>query len=71
MPAIVTLTMNPALDIATETDIIVPSTKLRCDEPRYEPGGQSASMWRARRLCWASILGRCFLPAARPLRADE
>ena len=29
MPAIVTLTMNPALDVATATDTIVPSTKLR------------------------------------------
>ncbi len=39
MPSIVTLTMNPALDIATETEAIVPAHKLRCDEPRYDPGG--------------------------------
>ena len=47
MPAIVTLTMNPALDIATATDAIVPSTKLRCDEPRYDPGGGGINVARA------------------------
>jgi 6-phosphofructokinase 2 len=47
MPAIVTLTMNPALDIATATEIIVPSTKLRCDEPRYDPGGGGINVARA------------------------
>ena len=39
MPSIVTLTMNPALDIATETERVVPTEKLRCAEPRYDPGG--------------------------------
>ncbi len=47
MPAIVTLTMNPALDIATATDIIAPSTKLRCEEPRYDPGGGGINVARA------------------------
>ena len=47
MPAIVTLTMNPALDVATATEIIVPSTKLRCEEPRYDPGGGGINVARA------------------------
>jgi 6-phosphofructokinase 2 len=47
MPAIVTLTMNPALDVATATDTIVPSTKLRCEEPRYDPGGGGINVARA------------------------
>lgn len=47
MPAVVTLTMNPALDIATETDAIVPSSKLRCAEPRYDPGGGGINVARA------------------------
>jgi len=47
MPAIVTLTMNPALDVATATDAIVPSTKLRCEEPRYDPGGGGINVARA------------------------
>ena len=47
MPAIVTLTMNPALDIATDTESIVPAEKLRCGEPRYDPGGGGINVARA------------------------
>ncbi len=47
MAAIVTLTMNPALDIATATDRVVPSHKLRCDRPRYDPGGGGINVARA------------------------
>ena len=47
MPAIVTLTMNPALDIATATEIIMPATKLRCEAPRYDPGGGGINVARA------------------------
>ena len=47
MAAIVTLTMNPALDIATATDHVVPAHKLRCDTPRYDPGGGGINVARA------------------------
>jgi len=56
MPAIVTLTMNPALDIATATDVIVPSTKLRCDEPCYDPGGGGINVARAVHLLGGEVL---------------
>lgn len=36
---IVTVTLNPALDLATHADRIVPGPKLRCAEPRADPGG--------------------------------
>ena len=39
MTAIATLTMNPALDLATATEAVVPGDTLRCDAPRYDPGG--------------------------------
>lgn len=47
MPQIVTLTMNPALDIATATDRVVPTHKLRCEAPRYDPGGGGINVARA------------------------
>lgn len=47
MTRIITLTMNPALDIATSTDQIVPDLKLRCDTPRYDPGGGGINVARA------------------------
>jgi 6-phosphofructokinase 2 len=36
---IVTLCMNPALDITTGTDVVRPTDKLRCASARYDPGG--------------------------------
>ena len=47
MAAIVTLTMNPALDIATSTDSVEPTHKLRCSMPRYDPGGGGINVARA------------------------
>src|SRR5215471_16542621 len=47
MPTIVTLTMNPALDIATATDRVEPAHKLRCSTPRYDPGGGGINVARA------------------------
>ena len=47
MGTIVTLTMNPALDIATSTDRVEPTHKLRCAPPRYDPGGGGLNVARA------------------------
>ncbi|MGE5271202.1 MAG: 1-phosphofructokinase family hexose kinase [Thiohalocapsa sp.] len=47
MRSIVTLTMNPALDVATATQTITPSIKLRCEAPRYDPGGGGINVARA------------------------
>ena len=47
MAAIVTLTINPALDIASSTDRVEPTHKLRCSMPRYDPGGGGINVARA------------------------
>lgn len=39
MKPIVTVCMNPALDITTTTDEVRPTDKLRCAAARYDPGG--------------------------------
>lgn len=46
MTAIVTLTMNPALDVTTSTPAIEPTHKLRCTAPRYDPGGGGINVAR-------------------------
>ena len=56
MPQIVTLTMNPALDIATATEAVIPTIKLRCDEPHYDPGGGGINVARAVRLLGGDAL---------------
>jgi 6-phosphofructokinase 2 len=47
MPTIVTLTMNPTIDKSSSVDRVVPERKLRCDPPRYEPGGGGINVSRA------------------------
>ena len=47
MNPVATLTMNPALDIASSTLRIVPAEKLRCSAPRHDPGGGGINVARA------------------------
>jgi len=47
MTRILTLTLNPALDISTETETVAPDRKLRCAAPRIDPGGGGVNVSRA------------------------
>lgn len=49
MQKIVTLTMNPALDVATGIHSVAPEIKLRCSGPRFHPGGGGINVSRALR----------------------
>jgi 6-phosphofructokinase 2 len=44
---ILTLTLNPALDMATEVKDIIPGHKLRCSDPLLDPGGGGLNVSRA------------------------
>lgn len=44
---IVTITVNPALDKTTEVDSLIPEKKLRCTEPKVDPGGGGINVSRA------------------------
>ncbi len=43
---IVTLTPNPAVDVATDVDAVEPNRKLRCAAPRVYPGGGGINVSR-------------------------
>ncbi|WP_394688969.1 1-phosphofructokinase family hexose kinase [Hoeflea sp.] len=47
MTDILTITLNPALDVSTSVGAVIPGPKLRCDEPRYDPGGGGINVSRA------------------------
>ncbi|SDY51648.1 1-phosphofructokinase family hexose kinase [Hymenobacter psychrophilus] len=49
MARIVTLTLNPTVDKSTTADHIIPDQKLRCEAPRFEPGGGGINVSRALR----------------------
>lgn len=44
---ILTVTLNPALDISTHASHVTAGPKLRCDRPDYEPGGGGINVSRA------------------------
>jgi 6-phosphofructokinase 2 len=46
VPDIVSLTVNPALDVSTSAEFIVPTEKVRCGEVQYEPGGGGINVAR-------------------------
>jgi 6-phosphofructokinase 2 len=50
MPGIVTLTMNPALDITTCTSRVAPTDKVRCGSSRRDPGGGGLNVARVLRV---------------------
>jgi len=44
---ILTLTLNPALDMASDVPHLIPDEKLRCTDPRLDPGGGGLNVSRA------------------------
>lgn len=47
MTDIITITVNPALDLSTEARAVIPDQKLRCTAPVVHPGGGGANVSRA------------------------
>ena len=63
-PSIVTLTMNPAIDVSASVDYVVPDDKLRCGAPAYEAGGGGINVARAIRRLGGDALA--VFPAGGP-----
>lgn len=61
---IVTLTMNPALDITTSVDRVRPTDKLRCQGARHDPGGGGINVARVASVLGASV--SAVFPAGGP-----
>lgn len=61
---IVTLTMNPALDITTGADIVRQTEKIRCSAARYDPGGGGINVARVAHALGASV--SAIFPAGGP-----
>ncbi len=47
MPEILTITLNPTVDLSTSVDHVRPGPKLRCDSPVADPGGGGINVSRA------------------------
>lgn len=44
---VITLTLNPALDMSSEVPALIPDQKLRCTDPLLDPGGGGLNVSRA------------------------
>lgn len=64
MSRIVTLTMNPAIDLATRVDKVMPTDKMRCATPRYDPGGGGINV--ARTVAELGVEVKAVFPAGGP-----
>lgn len=49
MTTVLTLTVNPAIDLSTDVDHVAPDQKLRRSAPKLEPGGGGINVARAMR----------------------
>ncbi|HET9056740.1 MAG TPA: 1-phosphofructokinase family hexose kinase [Chitinophagaceae bacterium] len=47
MPSVVTITFSPCIDKSTSVPFLIPEKKLKCKEPRLEPGGGGINVARA------------------------
>jgi 6-phosphofructokinase 2 len=56
MPAIVTITFNPAIDVSTSTDRVEPDRKLRCTGQKRDPGGGGINVARVVRRLGGEVL---------------
>lgn len=55
MPDIVTLTINPAIDIFVNVGHVEPTKKLRCSAPKRDPGGGGINVARAAHRLGSSV----------------
>src|SRR5690349_8688232 len=44
--SVLTITLNPTVDKSCEADGIKPDKKIRCSQPKYEPGGGGINVSR-------------------------
>lgn len=68
---IVTLTVNPALDLATETERIVPTDKIRCQPPRIDAGGGGINVARVIHRLGAPVRALFLAGGANGQRLDK
>ena len=53
--AMLTVTLNPSLDVSTRVPIVEPDRKLHCDHIRFEPGGGGVNVARVAHVLGADV----------------
>lgn len=68
---ILTVTLNPALDLSTAADEVRPDLKLRCDKPVVDPGGGGINVSRAIKIIGGQSTAMVALGGATGTRMAE
>ncbi|MBU3028516.1 1-phosphofructokinase family hexose kinase [Paracoccus marinaquae] len=68
---ILTVTLNPALDLSTAADEVRPDLKLRCDKPVVDPGGGGINVSRAIKIMGGQSTAMVALGGATGARIAE
>ncbi|MCF3972703.1 1-phosphofructokinase family hexose kinase [Paracoccus salsus] len=68
---ILTVTLNPALDLSTAAEQVRPGLKLRCDKPVVDPGGGGINVSRAIKIMGGSSTAMVALGGATGTRIAE
>lgn len=68
---ILTVTLNPALDLSTATDEVRADLKLRCDKPVVDPGGGGINVSRAIKILGGASTAMVALGGATGARMAE
>ncbi|MFV0410223.1 MAG: 1-phosphofructokinase family hexose kinase [Paracoccus sp. (in: a-proteobacteria)] len=68
---VLTVTLNPALDISTGINKVEPELKLRCESPSFDPGGGGINVSRAIALMGGSSLPLVALGGAVGMRMER
>ncbi|RNF35028.1 1-phosphofructokinase family hexose kinase [Paracoccus methylarcula] len=68
---ILTVTLNPALDLSTAADEVRPDQKLRCDKPVVDPGGGGINVSRAIKIMGGQSTAMVALGGATGTRIAE
>src|SRR4030081_1061451 len=55
VPDIVTITINPAIDLFVNVESVQPTRKLRCSTPKRDPGGGGINVARAAHRLGSSV----------------
>ena len=68
---ILTVTLNPALDLTSASEHVRPDQKLRCDKPEVDPGGGGINVSRAIKILGGQSTAMVALGGATGMRIAE
>jgi 6-phosphofructokinase 2 len=71
VPRILTLSLNPTIDVSSEADVVRPTHKTRTENETFEPGGGGINVARVVRELGGEVVAVCLAGGASGVLLDE